>query len=82
MATLNDIYSEKKVEVDPLDKLFYQYNFSSGNNMRANTNATPIQINYNPMNNQQSFNAYKQQQQQNNVYNNNQQGMYRINSNY
>jgi len=41
MDSLNNLYSgyntEKKV-IDPLDKLFYQYNFSSGNNMRVNTN--------------------------------------------
>jgi len=41
MDNLNTLYSgytaEKKV--DPLDQLFYQYNFSSGNHMRMNANS-------------------------------------------
>jgi len=47
MDSLNNLYQgyvEKKV--DPLDKLFYQYNFSSGNNMRSvQPNNMPYQHN-------------------------------------
>lgn len=45
MDSLNSLYSgynpEKKV--DPLDKLFYQYNFTSGNHMRMSGNNFPGQ---------------------------------------
>jgi len=59
MDCVNDIYqsynSEKKI--DPLDKLFYQYNFSTGNHMRMNNN------------NNNTNNQYYSQQT--NMYNNN-----------
>lgn len=71
MDTLNNIYSEKKIEQDPLDKLFYQYNFSTGNNMRVNNNNTNINTI-----NQQYFHAYNQQ----NNNNQKQECIYRVNS--
>jgi len=78
MDTLKDIYSEKKPVLDPLDKLFYQYNFSTGNNMRVNNNVMSNQTNFLNNNQQSHFNN-----QQNNIYNNNQKDcVYRVNSNY
>jgi hypothetical protein len=58
MNCVNNLYqnynSEKKIDV--LDKLFYEYNFSTGNNMRTNTRPT----------NTNTQNMYEQ-----NMYNNN-----------
>jgi len=61
MDCVNDLYKNYNTEkkVDNLDKLFYQYNFSTGNNMRTNTQ---------PMNNMYQTPYY----QQNNMFNNNQ----------
>jgi len=38
---VNNLYQNYNTQrkIDPLDKLFYQYNFSTGNNMRTNTNS-------------------------------------------
>jgi len=80
MDTLNNLYNgytpEKKV--DPLDKLFYQYNFSSGNHMRMNANSNPVQNqNFNP---NQPVLYYNNQP----VYTNNSQldSIYGLNSRY
>jgi len=67
MDSLNDLYQgyNEQKKVDPLDKLFYQYNFTSGNHMRMNANVNSI-------NHGNSFNQQQQMQFYNNqpVYNN------------
>jgi hypothetical protein len=74
MESLNNLYSgyDAEKKVDPLDKLFYQYNFSSGNNMRTNNhNNSAYQMNnqynnqYTPQYNQYQYQVYNQQ-----MYNN------------
>jgi len=48
MENLNNLYSgyTEQKKVDPLDQLFYQYNFSSGNHMRVNANPNVHLNNY------------------------------------
>jgi len=59
LTTLYSGYTAEK-KVDPLDKLFYQYNFSSGNHMRMNANS-----NMRPNDNSHQVPFYNNQ----NVYN-------------
>jgi len=73
MESLNNLYSGYNAEkkVDPLDQLFYQYNFTSGNNMRMNGNHTQYT----------QYNPYQVPQYNQPMYNNSQMGCnYGINS--
>jgi len=44
MESVDNIYQHYNAQkkIDPLDKLFYQYNFSTGNHMRMNNNQPPM----------------------------------------
>jgi len=80
MESLNNLYSGYNAEkkVDPLDQLFNQYNFNSGNNMRS-FKPQQQQFNHNLNNNYQMNNVNNVPYNNGFQYNNNSGCMYGIN---